>query len=474
MNLPATPPPPSLGAPPRASDVLSTLFEAAKVRATTCGFHRLHDPFQRHFDGAVVHQHRVVRGTCTLQVEDTGEIVDLEEGDFVLLTRRQSHRLVSARAGRNHAEVVVVSGALSRSGESADSLFSLLPPVMHVRAAMRAGTGLLGEAVAIADHVASNMASEAMSARLAEMIFLIGLRRVLAEWQGAPNRWASSAFLHPQMGRAMRALHTQPMRKWTAASLAREAAMSRSAFAELFTRLVGEPPLGYLTRLRMQLAVETLRDGGSVTDVALRVGYASEGAFSKAFKRSLGVSPGAYRAATEAARTRTATLPVEGAMADAAHDATPNEQASLHTKLARIAYDLEHLLPPAICAIMRFDPGERALRHGAAPSLPEAYNRTIDGVRVGPSTGSCGAAVHRRAPVIVRDIGESELWSDFRFLAERFNLRSCWSKPIFDDAGDVLGTFAIYYRERHEPSEVELAIADHLAERARPVLARGR
>jgi GAF domain-containing protein len=131
-------------------------------------------------------------------------------------------------------------------------------------------------------------------------------------------------------------------------------------------------------------------------------------------------------------------------------------------------------LPPALCAIMRFDPAERTLRHGAAPSLPEVYNRTIDGVRVGPSAGSCGTAAHRRAPVIVRDIGESELWSDFRYLAERFNLRSCWSKPILDDGGAVLGTFAIYYRERHEPSPVELAIADHLAERARPVLAAAR
>jgi len=66
------------------------------------------------------------------------------------------------------------------------------------------------------------------------------------------------------------------------------------------------------------------------------------------------------------------------------------------------------------------------------------------------------------------------LWSDFRYIAERFQLRSCWSRPIFDDRGNILGTFAIYYREHHEPNQVELTIADHLAERVWPVLAETR
>jgi AraC-like DNA-binding protein len=170
-----------------------------------------------------------------------------------------------------------------------------------VRAATSAGAGVIGESVAIANLVSSDLAREAMAARLAEMMLLMGLRRAVGQ-APAPHLWASGAFLHPQLGRAMRALHGQPTRRWTAASLAREAAMSRSTFAELFTRLVGEPPLAYLTRLRMRRAVEILRDGGSLSEVSWLVGYGSEGAFSKAFKRSLGVSPGAYRAATAAAR----------------------------------------------------------------------------------------------------------------------------------------------------------------------------
>ena len=327
-------------------------------------------------------------------------------------------------------------------------------------------SALVGEALPSLDP-GSNLARDAVSARIAEIMFLVGVRQVVVE-DLPSERWASGAFLHPRIGRAVRALHLDPTQKWTVASLAREAAMSRSTFAALFSRLVGEPPLAYLTRLRMQRAVELLREGENPGEVAFGVGYSSVGAFGKAFKRFLGVSPGAYGMATAAARAQS-----ERARRPSVADAPPLSVPRL-TQLARIVYDLEQLIPSALCAIMRYDPTDRVLRHGAAPSLPELYNQAIDGVRVGPTTGSCGTAVHRRAPVIVRDIGESPLWSDYRYLAERFRLRACWSKPIFDKNGDVLGTFAVYHRNRHEPSEVELAIADHLAERIWPALAAAR
>ena len=112
-------------------------------------------------------------------------------------------------------------------------------------------------------------------------------------------------------------------------------------------------------------------------------------------------------------------------------------------------------------------------------SLVQSVYQLVDGL-TGPEMTGMRADIRAYADAVTRtewpaqeagrDIGESDLWADFRYLAERFHLRSCWSKPIFDDGGEVLGTFAIYYRECHEPSAVELAIADHLAERARPVL----
>ena len=109
-------------------DVLSSIFEAARVRATTWSVLRSNGPFIDAFDGVQVHQHRVARGACRLRVDDTGEVVDLREGDFVFLTRRQAHTLSVAERGEDSEELVVVSGAFRRGGESADALFALLPP----------------------------------------------------------------------------------------------------------------------------------------------------------------------------------------------------------------------------------------------------------------------------------------------------------------------------------------------------------
>ena len=104
------------------------------------------------------------------------------------------------------------------------------------------------------------------------------------------------------------------------------------------------------------------------------------------------------------------------------------------------------------------------LRHGAAPSLPRTYTQAIDGVRVGEVVGSCGTAIARRAPVVVRDIATDPLWADYRPLAEVHGLRACWFTPIFSAGGDALGTFACYHRAPHEPTReesrlVELAVS---------------
>ena len=101
-----------------------------------------------------------------------------------------------------------------------------------------------------------------------------------------------------QVGAALSLVHQSPEQNWTVQELAQRVAMSRSAFAARFTRMVGEPPLHYVTRWRMQKAASLLRDGQStIAQIAEAVGYDSEAAFSKAFKRALGAAPGAYRRA---------------------------------------------------------------------------------------------------------------------------------------------------------------------------------
>ncbi len=113
---------------------------------------------------------------------------------------------------------------------------------------------------------------------------------------------------------------------------------------------------------------------------------------------------------------------------------------------------LEAQFPGMLCSVLLLEPDGMHLRHGAAPSLPEDYTRAIDGLAIGASVGSCGTAAFRREPVIVEDVAIDPLWADFRELALGHGLRACWSTPIFNAQGRVLGTFAIYYRQPGLPT----------------------
>ena len=100
------------------------------------------------------------------------------------------------------------------------------------------------------------------------------------------------------------------------------------------------------------------------------------------------------------------------------------------------------------------------LCHGAAPSLPDAYNEAINGIAIGPGVGSCGTAAYSKKPVYVSDIGTDPLWTDFRDLALSHGLRACWSTPVLSASGDVLGTFAMYYHEPREPLAGDLEFVE--------------
>ncbi|MET0224405.1 MAG: GAF domain-containing protein, partial [Terrimicrobium sp.] len=123
---------------------------------------------------------------------------------------------------------------------------------------------------------------------------------------------------------------------------------------------------------------------------------------------------------------------------------------------------VEELSPGVLASILLMDPNRRQLRHGAAPNLPKAYNDTIDGLVIGNSAGSCGTAAYRAEQVIVSDIANDPLWTDFRELALAHSLRACWSTPIFSSEGNVIGTFAMYYREPRSPSPREQDTIKHI------------
>ena len=118
------------------------------------------------------------------------------------------------------------------------------------------------------------------------------------------------------------------------------------------------------------------------------------------------------------------------------------------------------------CSILLLNRDGKHVRHGAAPNLPEAYVKAVNGAPIGPRNGSCGTAMYRRRPVVVTDVMTDPLWADYRELAKICGLRACWSTPILSAQGDVLGSFAMYRQEKRGPlpEETRLTqIATHIA-----------
>jgi PAS domain S-box-containing protein len=140
--------------------------------------------------------------------------------------------------------------------------------------------------------------------------------------------------------------------------------------------------------------------------------------------------------------------------------------APLEETLAGLMRLIEAQSPGMLCSVLLLDEDGLHIRPGAAPGLPEAYTRAVDGLRIGPQAGSCGTAMYWGKTVIVTDILQDPLWDECRALAAPHGLRACSSTPIFSHQGRVLGSFAMYYREVRSPSPAEaqlIEVATHIA-----------
>src|SRR5712691_21869 len=140
--------------------------------------------------------------------------------------------------------------------------------------------------------------------------------------------------------------------------------------------------------------------------------------------------------------------------------------AALEETLENLVRVVEAQFAGLLCSVLLLDEDGQHVRHGAAPSLPKAYTKAIDGLCIGPKAGSCGTAMYRREPVVVTDILQDPLWEPYRGVAEPYGFRACWSTPILAHSGKALGSFAMYYREPRSPSPAEtraLEMATHLA-----------
>ena len=136
---------------------------------------------------------------------------------------------------------------------------------------------------------------------------------------------------------------------------------------------------------------------------------------------------------------------------------------ALHDLLLATVNGVEQLHPQMLCSILLLDEDGSHLGEVAAPSLPDFYNAAIDGVQIGMGVGSCGTAAYTGARVVVEDIATHPYWVAYKELAARAQLGACWSEPITSPDGRVLGTFAIYHRQPHAPSPLDIAVIEQSA-----------
>ncbi|RMI39842.1 AraC family transcriptional regulator [Streptomyces triticirhizae] len=262
----------------------------------------------------------VRRGSCLLEVEGRAEEgrvapVELAEGDCYLLTRRRPFTLRSdpeaepvgagpvfaraedglARVGRGE-ETSLIGGGFTFGTRAQDLLLDRLPPVVHLPAGTRHAEAVRWSLNEIDRELTRRPAAATLVAEHLAVVMLVHVLRLhLAREPRAVSGWLAG-LRDPVVATALTALHREPARSWTVAELAGAASVSRSTLAARFKATVGQGPLEYLTRWRVELAARRLREGeGTLAAIAHAVGYGSESALSVAFKRVMGMSPGDYR-----------------------------------------------------------------------------------------------------------------------------------------------------------------------------------
>jgi AraC-like DNA-binding protein len=212
------------------------------------------------------------------------------------------------------SRAVVICGYMGLDARPFNPLLAALPRMLIVPGGTLGPDSwvmVLMRAV-VAESTGNRAGGKAMLERMSEMLFVEVLRRHVDSLPETQTGWLAG-MRDPTVGRALSLMHEGPSEPWTLESLGERAGLSRSAFHERFTHFIGQPPMQYLTQWRMQVASGMLRDtNAKLTEVALNVGYDSEAAFSRAFKRVSGVAPGAWRkdrqAQPESAPIRDAVL----------------------------------------------------------------------------------------------------------------------------------------------------------------------
>ena len=267
--------------------------------------------------------HYVHKGDCIVTVESTGERVHLTQGDLALIPHGASHTL-TCRMTEPHA-ALELDDVLERTGYDGDGLlvfggvepahdsqlicghfsiapgskhvlFDRLPPLIHISGyGTDAGDWLeLTLKVIGSETGGSKLGGDIIALKVSEAIFAQAIRRCIETSRGLED--ALSGFADANISRALNAFHNEPARHWTVEQLAQVSALSRTSFASRFSEKLGMTPMQYVTSWRIQLARDALlSQNASVAEAADQVGYQSEAAFSRVFKKEMGLSPAKYR-----------------------------------------------------------------------------------------------------------------------------------------------------------------------------------
>ncbi|HQU48519.1 MAG TPA: AraC family transcriptional regulator [Casimicrobiaceae bacterium] len=270
----------------------------------------------------VVYFHYVMDGACRVRLDEGGASLAAHAGDIVMFPRDDHHRvasdmqlapvegdavvsqidpadpgLIRMRYGGGGEATRFVCSYLIGQRAMLRPLVDALPPMLVIRLGDDPAATFVRELLnaGVRESASAMPGGESTRAKVAELLFVEAMRRHVDALPKGGAGWFAG-LRDPQVGRALSAIHGRPSHAWTVDTLAAEAALSRSAFAERFAELAGDPPMQYLTRWRLALAAQALRAGDeAISRIAERAGYDSDAAFSRAFRREHGVPPATWR-----------------------------------------------------------------------------------------------------------------------------------------------------------------------------------
>lgn len=316
-------------------DVLTDVMQTVRVRSNIYGRAEFTAPWGISVPREPGHAGFFVisRGSCWLEMDGMENPVPLAGGDFIFLPQGGPYRLRDALnspvtpidqveknqdersptcvLGGGGAPTSAIWGCFEFEAGGSNPLIESLPPMIHLTAEAGPSQWLQSTLQFVTSEIASGLpGAETVANRLTDILFVHAIRAHIAGCAAhgcRSNGWLR-ALADPKIGQSLRLIHEAPQKEWSVDSLASAVSMSRSAFAAHFTTLVGDSPLRYVTAWRMKKATHMLLRGDAIGAIAQAIGYDTDAAFGKAFKRHMGTTPGEYRRARETAESPAACM----------------------------------------------------------------------------------------------------------------------------------------------------------------------